>query len=115
MATFPSDIPSPHLNTSQDITYRVKSVQFGDGYEQIGRSGVNSKVVEYSVSWQGLTELEKNSLMSFFDEIAGAQAFNWIPPGESTSAQYKQVGTISLSKPGGRLWNLSTKFKLFYG
>lgn len=58
---------------------RVKSVKFGDGYEQRRPDGINNNLKKYNVT---LIYINSESLQieSFLEKHAGVTAFFWKPP-----------------------------------
>lgn len=62
-----------------DITYRVRTSQFGDGYKQEVADGPNNKVDSYPISITGPNK-KALEIMGFMDRHAGAKAFLWRTP-----------------------------------
>lgn len=58
---------------------RVKSVKFGDGYEQRRPDGINNNLKKYNVT---LIYINSESLQieSFLEKHAGVTVFLWKPP-----------------------------------
>lgn len=61
-------------------TPRLKSIQFGDGYEQRNRDGINNNLIEYDVQFNLLTYKESFAILHFLYERGGTESFVWIPP-----------------------------------
>ena len=61
---------------------RVKSVKFGDGYEQRRPDGINNNLKKYNVT---LIYINSESLQieSFLEKHAGVTGFLWKPPHQS--------------------------------
>lgn len=72
--TFPVD-----SGVSGDITFRVRSIQFGDGYRQEVTDGLNPKEDKWPVSATGPAD-EIQPLIDFLDARGGVEAFLWTPP-----------------------------------
>ncbi|WP_397448127.1 phage tail protein [Pseudomonas sp. NA-150] len=64
---------------SPDISYRVRTSQFGDGYKQDVGDGPNNKVQSYPITFTG-TKQQVLEVMGFFDRHAGSKAFLWATP-----------------------------------
>lgn len=64
---------------SPEITYRVRSSQFGDGYAQKVGDGPNNKQQSYPITYTG-PKAKVLEIMTFFDRHAGAKAFLWSTP-----------------------------------
>lgn len=85
MATFPAITPTYGAQkTSQP---RVRSVQFGDGYSQRLRYGLNTNPKQWDLTWT-VSETDADTIEAFLDARGGAENFDWTPPGEGTSAKW---------------------------
>lgn len=62
-----------------EITYRVRSSQFGDGYTQKAGDGPNNKQQSYPITFTG-SKVKVREIMAFLDRHAGAKAFLWTTP-----------------------------------
>ena len=90
-----------------DITYRVRTAQFGDGYKQESGDGPNNKQDSYPISYTG-TQNKVLEIMGFFDRHAGAKAFLWTTP-------LGELGLFTCKKPvptpmGGSVFKLTATF-----
>ena len=85
MATFPSYNPAP--GASKRSQPSVRSVQFGDGYSQRVRFGLNTDLKVWSlrflVSEEGADEIE-----AFLEARGGAEHFEWSPPDETDTYKW---------------------------
>lgn len=70
----------PDFGYQQTRTPRVRSVKFGDGYEQRTPDGINNDAQKWSVKFQNRTFSESNEIVDFLSARGGWQAFDWIPP-----------------------------------
>ncbi|MGM4911022.1 phage tail protein [Rhizobium sp. 768_B6_N1_8] len=70
------------VGSSRDEVARVLKAQFGNGYAQRAGDGLNPINAEYSVSFENLTRAEAATIIAFFKERAGWQAFYYTPPSE---------------------------------
>ncbi len=66
----------------------VLTAQFGDGYNQRTPDGINNIVATWQVQWDNLLDSDANSIDSFLIGKAGATAFLWTPPGESSALKW---------------------------
>ena len=90
MATFPSITAS--YGAQKTSRPKVRTVQFGDGYEQRVMYGVPSHMSpkEWSLTWQNITEANADTIETFLDaRAADGASFDWTPPDEATA--YKWV------------------------
>jgi hypothetical protein len=86
MATFPSITPTYGAQkTSQP---RVRQVQFGDGFSQRIRFGLNQNPKSWSLTWE-ISETDAETIEAFLDARANDGAsFDWTPPDEATSYKW---------------------------
>lgn len=70
------------INASGDMTFNVRSIQFGDGYTQVARNGINNRSQNWNLTFTG-TEEFIDEIKTFLDARQGYQSFAWEPPGES--------------------------------
>ena len=59
---------------------RVKSIRFGDGYEQRFKDGIFNNLIMLSLSFEGLGEKEATAISHFLDEKSGVEDFFYLPP-----------------------------------
>jgi phage-related protein len=87
MATFPSIAPA--FDAQKRSQPRVRTVQFGDGYEQRLKYGLNQNPKEWSLTFM-VNDTDADTIETFLDARADdANSFDWTPPGENSS--YKWV------------------------
>ncbi|WP_431221727.1 phage tail protein [Serratia sp. L9] len=67
------------VNPTGDHSFRVREVQFGDGYKQQVGDGLNAELQSWSLTfvgnWQRITEIR-----NFFKRHAGYKSFKWTSP-----------------------------------
>lgn len=81
MANFPSINPS--YGSSKSSAPNMKQVQFGDGYAQVIRYGLNQNAKEWSLRWE-VSETDADTIETFLDARADDGAtFDWTPPAGS--------------------------------
>lgn len=93
--------------SSPEITYRVRTAQFGDGYKQQIGDGPNNKEDSYPITYSG-QKYKVLEIMAFFDRHAGAKAFLWTTP-------LGQLGLFTCKNPtptpvGGGVFKLTATF-----
>lgn len=91
-----------------EITYRVRTAQFGGGYAQNVGDGPNNKEDSYPITITG-QEDKVLKIMDFFDRHAGARAFLWTTP-------LGQLGLFTCKNPaptpmGGGVFKLTATFE----
>ena len=88
MATFPSIAPDYGL--AKQSAPVIRKVQFGDGYEQRLRFGLNQNPKTWPLTWSNITNAEAAQIEAFLDARADdGDSFDWTPPDTTTS--YKWV------------------------
>lgn len=86
MATFPSIAPT--YNAQKTNKPNVRTVRFGDGYEQRLTLGLNQNPKVWSLTFE-VSETDADTIETFLDARASDNApFNWQPPGESTTYRW---------------------------
>lgn len=85
MATFTW---TPDYPASSERTPRVKSVRFGDGYEQRIGDGLNTLLPSWSLSFSFRETAEIDALEAFLITHAGVHNFTWTPPRSTTAGRY---------------------------
>lgn len=64
---------TPQYNSSFDFTPKYTETQFGDGYKQIIKDGINSVDSAFSVTLNGLEEKKANAILHFLDFKANCE------------------------------------------
>ena len=104
MATFPSIAPSYGAEKRSAPT--VRRVQFGDGYEQRLRYGLNQNPKTWSLTWNNITETDADTIETFLDARADDGAsFDWTPLDEQAVAPsflLLEDGDFLLLEDGGK-------------
>ena len=90
MAALPSIVPS--YGAQKTSAPKVHVVQFGDGYSQRLRFGLNQNPKVWNLRWNNLPEADSDTLEAFFNARADDGAsFDWEPLDESAGTTYKFV------------------------
>lgn len=79
----PAYAPSPQ-STSRDDTPRVLRSDFGDGYSQRARDGINFSRRTVTLQWDALAATDADVIEAFFAARGGTDAFYYTLPLEST-------------------------------
>ena len=85
MATFPSYDPVPGASKRSQPT--VRNAQFGDGYSQRLRFGLNTDLKTWSLRFV-LSEEDADEVETFLEARAGAEHFDWSPPDETDTYKW---------------------------
>ena len=87
MATFPSIKPT--YNAQKNNQPNVRTVRFGDGYEQRLTFGLNQNPKVWSLTFE-VSETDADTIETFLDARASDnESFDWSPPDDT--ATYKWV------------------------
>lgn len=106
MTTFTPPIVPSVSGTTQAKTPRVRRADFGDGYSQRGRDGLNYVKRTVTLTWESLSAADAATLDTFFDGVAGADAFAYTLPLESTEYKWTN-GAVKKTYLGGERVTLS--------
>lgn len=71
---------SPLVEPQGSNTLRVRKAQFGDGYAQVVRDGINNRVRSWSLQFGGPNSLV-DQIEAFLVARGGAESFLWTPRG----------------------------------
>jgi phage-related protein len=86
MATFPSYNPTYSANKSSQPN--VRTVRFGDGYQQRLTYGLNQNPKEWRLSFN-VTDADADIIETFLNDRAADNAsFDWTPPDTTTSYKW---------------------------
>ena len=87
MATFPSITPT--YGASKQSSPAMQQVQFGDGYSQVIRYGLNQNRKQWRLRWE-VSETDADTIETFLDARADDGAtFSWTPLGSSTVYKWR--------------------------
>lgn len=68
--------------------YRIIKAQFGNGYQQRGKDGINNKMASWNVLWENVTETEMDTIVAALDATNGTTNLTWTPPDEATDKKW---------------------------
>lgn len=85
MATFTW---TPEFGAQKSRKPRVKSIRFGDGYEQRVADGLNTNPEFWSLQFANRTKAEADAIEAFLVEQNAVLSFDWTPPDASTSLKF---------------------------
>lgn len=75
---------APSIETTRSIKPRVLMADFGDGYTQRAPDGLNAQMETITVAWSRLKPADAATIVAFLSARAGAEAFLWTAPRDST-------------------------------
>lgn len=74
---------TPDKGFSKQTTPKVLTMQFGDGYANRIREGINSINTSWSLTFSSRSLTTAAAIISFLETAAGVTYFQWTPPNES--------------------------------
>lgn len=82
MATFTW---TPDFGAQLSRAPRVKTAQFGDGYQQRAQFGINNNPQSWSLQFVNREDTEADEIDAFLTARRAVEAFDWTPPRQSTA------------------------------
>ena len=76
-------IPNYSPSISTDPT--VRTIKFGDGYEQRTPEGINTRLLKVSLVFDKRNEAETTAISHFLHQRGGSEAFAYLPPSPYSS------------------------------
>ena len=73
----------PSFPAGEEVKPRVNWGQFGDGYKQGAPDGINHLDMTMDLSWENVTQAEKNAITAFFEARQGCQPFTYTLDGNT--------------------------------
>ena len=71
---------SPSYNISTSHQPRIKAIQYGEGYEQRLKDGINNNKLEFSLSFEQRNEAEATAILHFLNAREGYESFYFKAP-----------------------------------
>lgn len=90
----------PAYGAVETVQPRVRSISFGDGYEQRASFGINTQPRTWSLTFQNKNATETGQIEAFFASRAGVQNFDWTPPTGSAGKWICRSWSKSVNAPG---------------
>lgn len=98
-------------SSSRTRTYKSKKIEFGNGYSQTIKDGINAIRDEYAVTYNGLTKSELNSVTAALDAVGSWDYLTWQPPEDSTPKRWKVTDEGWTTSSNGPIWTISFTLK----
>lgn len=70
---------APKVEPVGTVEFRLRTAQFGDGYQQQVADGLNNKSQSWPLTFVGDEALVR-AIAGFLDRHGGARSFQWTPP-----------------------------------
>lgn len=104
-----SFIWNPSYGSRQSSSPVVRSVRFGDGYEQRLSYGLNTDLKTWDVSFDNVSTAVKDQITGFLDARQGVQNFNWASPEGAVGSYVCQQWDVTASGPSR--WTITATFR----
>ena len=90
MAGEPTFVPgvNPTFDVPQEHAPKVLRADFGDGYSQRSRAGLNHDQIKTTLTWEAITTAEVAVIHDFMKARGGDQAFIYTLPGSAEALKW---------------------------
>ncbi|MBB6581664.1 phage tail protein [Ralstonia solanacearum] len=89
------------------VKFRALSAQFGDGYQQVAKDGINNRTSSWPLRFVG-GKARVQAIQAFIDRHAGAKSFYWTPP--LGARGLFRIGEYTPAVEAGAVYSLSATF-----
>jgi len=76
---------TPSYSTDLTRKPKIRKAQFGDGYAQRTRDGINNNPQVWNLKFENLSAADADAIEAFLEAEGGTTPFNWTPPGKSSA------------------------------
>jgi phage-related protein len=105
----------PSQGLAVDLTPRIRSVQFGEGYDQTSKDGINSNPRTFNVKYNKATKKKAVNVLNFLeDHQEGTKWFYWTPPEPYDDLTKFKCAKWGNSFDGPNVYNVDAVFKQSY-
>lgn len=101
-------------SSSMKRSFRVKKVEFGNGYEQVAPDGINSVHDEWQVAYPNLTVGERDTVLTALNTVQGWDYLTWTAPGDIEQKKWRITDSGYSMQTNGDLWSISLTVKQIY-
>jgi phage-related protein len=75
--------------SSKTSKNRILEAQFGNGYRQVAKDGINSTIDTWSLQFSPLYGTDLTTMQTFISTVGVTVWFTWTPLGESVSKKWR--------------------------
>jgi len=79
---------------------RVRSIKFGDGYEQRASFGINTDRRVWNLNFRGRDDTDADAIIAFLEAREGVENFDWTPPSGDAGKWICRSWSRSISSNG---------------
>jgi phage-related protein len=87
LPTFNPPCP-PQAGSKSKPELKLRKAEFGDGYTQTTRDGLNHIRQVFNLTWERLPASDADAILAFFEERGGDQPFYYAVPGTSRKVKW---------------------------
>lgn len=84
----------------ETVQPRVRTIRFGDGYEQRASFGINTQPRTWTLTFNNKLTTEADQIEDFFAARAGVESFDWTPPSGAAGKWVCRSWSKSVNAPG---------------
>lgn len=99
----------PSYGAQQTSRPTVRSVRFGDGYEQRLTYGLHTDLKVWNLTFTNIDTGTKEQINGFLESRGGSQQFSWSTPSGEISSFVCQEWDVTAVGPG--IWTVSSTFR----
>jgi phage-related protein len=99
----------PAYGAVQTVEPKVRTISFGDGYQQLARFGINTQPRSWSLTFRHKKETEADQIEDFLIARAGVESFDWTPPSGASGKWICRSWSRSIDSVG--IYTISTNFE----
>jgi phage-related protein len=90
---------TPSYGAQQSTEQNVRTVKFGDGYEQRLRYGLRTLFETWTIRFDNVSVAERSEIVTYLRARAGAEQFNWTTPEGRTTAFVCDEFGVEITQP----------------
>lgn len=74
--------------TNMSESFRARRVNFGDGYSQRAKDGLNTAKQVWQLTWKNISDADAETLRVFFEGLGGVDIIDWQPYGQAVTLKW---------------------------
>lgn len=86
---------NPTYDSSGTTKFRIKKIQYGNGYSQRAKDGINSVAKTFKLEWKVIDQQAYDYIYNFFTSLGGSQSFKYQVPGLDNEQRLYVSGEVS--------------------
>lgn len=103
---------TPSYSSSSSLDFKKTEMQFGDGYSQRMRNGINSNPLTFNLTFDGRSDTESTALLHFIEQKGGVDPFIYNNPTIFNKTGLKYIAIEpKWSSPSYNINNVSVTFQ----